>query len=85
MINVQEDVMTYTLKSNLGDLLKDAVAVQVLEKNAPGISTHPMIGLAKGMALETLLALPQARQFGITKEMVLKVLAEIETEKKKKQ
>jgi len=75
--------MAYTLKSKLGDLLKDAVAVKVLEKNAPGITTNPMIGLAKGMALDALLSLPQAKQYGITKEMVLKVLAEIETAKKK--
>lgn len=74
--------MAYTLKSKLGDLLKDAVAVKVLEKNAPGITTNPMIGMAKGMALDTLLTLPQAKQFGITKEMVLKVLAEIEAKKK---
>lgn len=75
--------MPYTLQSKLGDLLKDAVAVKVLEKYAPGITTNPMIGLAKGMALDALLALPQAKQYGITKEMVLKVLAEIETQKKK--
>lgn len=83
MMKVQEDEMTYTLESNLGDLLKDAVAVKVLERNAPGITTHPMIGLVKGMALDALLAMPQVRQFGITKEMALKVLAEIEAEKKK--
>lgn len=75
--------MIYTLQSKLGDLLNDAVVVRVLEKNAPGISTNPMIGLAKGMALDGLLSLPQAKQFGITKEMVLKVLAEINAQKKK--
>ncbi|PKN98371.1 MAG: hypothetical protein CVU42_12635 [Chloroflexi bacterium HGW-Chloroflexi-4] len=75
--------MSYTLKSKLGDLLKDAVAVKVVEKYAPGITTNPMIGLAKGMALDALLAMPQAKQYGITKEMVLRVLAEIETIKNK--
>jgi hypothetical protein len=76
--------MAFTLKSIVGDLLKDKVAVKVLEKYAPGITSNPMIGLAKGMTLDTLLALPQAKQFGITKEMVVKVLAEIEALKKKK-
>jgi hypothetical protein len=76
-----EKFMAYTLQSKLGDLLKDAVAVKVLEKYAPGITTNPMIGLAKGMALDALLSLPQAKQYGITKEMVLKVLAEIEAQK----
>jgi hypothetical protein len=82
-MELKENKMAYTLQSKLGDLLKDAVAVKVLEKNAPGITTNPMIGLAKGMALDALLTLPQAKQFGITKEMVLKVLAEIEAQKKK--
>jgi hypothetical protein len=75
--------MAYTLQSKLGDLLKDAVALKILEKYAPGITTNPMIGMAKGMALDMLLTFPQAKQYGITKEMVLKVLAEIETAKKK--
>ncbi|MHB8089254.1 MAG: hypothetical protein ACYDH2_13510 [Anaerolineaceae bacterium] len=73
--------MAYSLESKLGELLKDAVAVKVLEKYAPGITTNPMIGFAKGMTLDTLLGLPQAKQYGITKDMVLKVLAEIETQK----
>lgn len=73
--------MAYTLESKLGELLKDAVAVKVLEKNAPGITSNPMIGFAKGMTLDTLLSLPQTKQYGITKDMVLKVLAEIETQK----
>jgi hypothetical protein len=73
--------MAYNLQSKLGDLLKDAVAVKVLEKYAPGITTNPMIGLAKGMSLETLLGMPQVKQYGITKELVLKVLAEIEAQK----
>lgn len=75
--------MSYTLKSKLGDLLKDAVAVKILEKSAPGITTNPMIGFARGMSLDALLALPQARQYGITKEMVLKVLDEINQKKLK--
>jgi hypothetical protein len=75
--------MEYTLQSKLGDLLKDAVAVNVLEKYAPGITTNPLIGLAKGMTLDALLNLPQAKQHGITKEMALKVLAEIEIQKSK--
>lgn len=75
--------MSYTLQSKLGELLKDTVAVKVLEKYAPGITSNPMIGLAKGMALDALLALPQAKQYGITKEMVSKVLAEINQQKSK--
>jgi hypothetical protein len=40
-----------------------------------------MIGLAKGMTLKTLIAMPQAKEHGITEEMVSKVLAEINAKK----
>jgi hypothetical protein len=40
-----------------------------------------MIGLAKGMTLKSLVDMPQAKQAGITEEMVLKVLAEINARK----
>jgi len=62
--------------------LKDTNALEVLEKYAPGVSKNPMIGLAKGMTLKALLAMPQAKDAGITEEMVKKVLAEINALKK---
>ncbi len=74
--------MAYTLDTKLGDLLNDTHAVDVLEKHAPGISKNPMIGMAKGMTLKTLLDMPQAKQYGITEDMVQKVLAEINGVKK---
>lgn len=73
--------MAYTLDTKVGDLLKDSGAVQVLERYAPGVSTHPMIGFAKGMTLRSLLAMPQAKQAGITEDMVVKVLGEINARK----
>ncbi|MBN2116463.1 MAG: hypothetical protein JW730_07830 [Anaerolineales bacterium] len=69
--------MAYTLDTTVGTLLDDTGAVKVFEKYVPGISTNPMIGMAKGMTLKSLLAMPQAKQFGITEEMVTKVLAEV--------
>ena len=74
--------MPYTLDSKVGDLLKDKGAVKILEKHAPGVSKNPMIGLAKGMTLKSVLAMPQAKSAGITEEMVKKVLAEINALKK---
>lgn len=74
--------MAYTLDTKVGDILKDVGAVKVFEKYAPGISKNPMIGLAKGMTLKSLVALPQAKQAGVTEEMVKKVLAEINALKK---
>jgi hypothetical protein len=74
---VKENKMAYTLDTKVGELLKDSKAVKVFEKYAPGVSKNPMIGLAKGMTLRSLIAMPQAREHGITQEMVSKVLAEI--------
>ena len=69
--------MPFTMDSKAGDLLKDKRAVEILEKYVPGIAKNPMVTLAKGMSLKSLLAMPQAKQAGLTEEMVKKVLAEI--------
>ncbi|HMR98119.1 MAG: hypothetical protein JNJ96_02245 [Anaerolineales bacterium] len=74
--------MAYTLDTKVGEILKDAGAVKVLEKYAPGISKNPMIGLAKGMTLKTVIAMPQAKDAGLTEDMVKKVLVEINALKK---
>ena len=68
--------MAYTLDTKVGELLKDSEAVKVLEKHAPGISKNPMIGMAKGMTLKAVIAMPQAKQAGLSEEQVTKVLAE---------
>jgi len=44
--------------------------LEILENYAPGVSKNPMIGLAKGMTLKSPLAMPQAKQAGITEDMV---------------
>jgi len=69
--------MTYTLDSKVGELLKDPEAVKIIDRYAPGVSKNPMIGLAKGMALRAVVSMPQAREAGLTEEMIQKVLAEI--------
>ena len=69
--------MKFTLETKLGTLLDSPQAKAIIEKYMPGVSTNPMIGMAKGMSLNMLLATPQAAQFGITKEKVESVLAEI--------
>jgi len=74
--------MAYTLDTTVGTLLDDTGAVKIFEKYVPGISSNPMIGFAKGMTLKALLAMPQAKQAGVTEEMVKKVLAEVNALKK---
>lgn len=73
--------MAYTMDTTVGDILKDTHALEILEKHAPGISKNPMIGLAKGMTLKQILSMPQAKEAGLTEEMVNKVLAEINARK----
>jgi hypothetical protein len=78
---IKEYKMAYTMDSKVGDVLKDTHAVEILEKHVPGISKNPMLGLARGMTLKSILAMPQAKQAGLTEEMVTKVLAEINAHK----
>lgn len=73
--------MAYTLDTKVGDILKDTRAVEILERHAPGISKNPMVSMASGMTLRSILAMPQAKQYGITEEMVQKVLAEVNARK----
>ena len=78
----KERMMAYTMETKVGDILKDTQAVEILEKHAPGISKNPMIGMAKGMTLKQIVSMPQAKQAGLTEEMVVKVLGEINGLKK---
>ena len=73
--------MAYTMDTTVGELLKDSHAVEVLEKHVPGVSKNPMIGMASGMTIKSLLAMPQAQQYGITEEKVKAVLDEINKRK----
>ncbi|MFT3890011.1 MAG: hypothetical protein QM730_00115 [Anaerolineales bacterium] len=73
--------MAYTMDTKVGEILKDTHAVDVLEKYVPGVSKNPMVGLASGMTIKSLLAMPQAQQYGITEEKVKKVLDEINGKK----
>jgi hypothetical protein len=74
--------MAYTMDTTVGAILEDTGAVKVLEKHVPGISKNPMIGMAKGFTLKQILSMPQAKEFGLTEDMVKKVLAEINAIKK---
>jgi hypothetical protein len=69
--------MAFTLDTTLGQLLDDPQAKAVLDKHLPGVSTHPMVAMAKGMSLNMILSMPQAAQVGLTKEKVEMVLAEV--------
>jgi hypothetical protein len=69
--------MKFTLDTTLGEILDHPQAKTILDQYVPGASTHPMIGMARGMSLKMILALPQAAQLGLTQEKAEAVLAEI--------
>ena len=69
--------MAFTLDTTFGALLNDPKAKAVLDKHLPGVSSNPMVAMAKGMTLNMLLAMPQAAQLGLTKEKAEAILAEI--------
>ncbi|WP_081771689.1 enoyl-CoA hydratase-related protein [Paraburkholderia nodosa] len=49
----EKTLMSYSIESTVGDLLESAAAKAIVEKHLPGISSHPQIGMARGMALTT--------------------------------
>ncbi|MCG7322313.1 hypothetical protein ACF3NS_02425 [Arsenicicoccus cauae] len=64
------DISTTTI----GDLLKDPQAVEIFDKHAPGLTSHPMIGMAKGMKAEKAMKMasgkiPQSRLDAIVSEI----------------
>ena len=69
--------MQFTMDSTLAALLDEPMAKSVLDKYVPDLGKNPMVSMVKGMSLSKLLAMPQAAQFGLTKEKVQTVLDEI--------
>lgn len=69
--------MTFTLETTIGQLLDDPQAKAVVEKYVPGLAANPMVAMIKGASLNMLLAMPQAAQYGLTKEKVQAILDEV--------
>jgi len=69
--------MTFTMDTTLGTLLDLPQAKAVIDQYLPGVSSNPMIGMARGLTLNMILAMPQAAQLGLTKEKVETILAEV--------
>lgn len=69
--------MAITLDTPLSTLLDDPQAKKILEQYVPGISTNPMLGMIRGLTLNMILSMPQAAQFGITKDKAEALLVEV--------
>ena len=69
--------MAFTLDTTLGTILGNPQAKAVLDSYLPGVSTNPMVAMAKGFSLRAVLAMPQAAQFGLTEAKAQEILTEI--------
>lgn len=69
--------MKFTMDTTLGEILAHPQAKPVVDKYLPGVADNPMLSMAKGMTLNMILSLPQAAQFGLTKEKVQQILDEV--------
>lgn len=69
--------MPYSLDSTVGEIIRDPRAREIMDKYAPGVSSNPMIGMAKNWTIKNILAMPQAKSAGLTIEKVQQVLDEI--------
>jgi hypothetical protein len=69
--------MPLSLDSTLGDLLDNPQAKAVFDQQLPGVSDNPIVVIARDMPLNVILSLPQAAQYGLTKEKAEAMLAEI--------
>jgi len=69
--------MRYDLdKTTLGTMLEDPEVVAILEKHAPGITSNPMIGMAKGLTVNQALVMGQGMLGG--PEVIARIRAEAE-------
>lgn len=65
----------WSIDSKIGDLVKDPVVAELLEKLVPGITTNPQTKMAHGMTLKKVAVFPQA---GITKEKLVEIDAALQ-------
>jgi hypothetical protein len=69
--------MALTTDSKLGELFADPRFVAIFDKHIPGLSSNPMVPMAKNLAIKYLLKQPQAKGLGFTADKVDLILAEI--------
>lgn len=69
--------VAFNLDTPLGTLLDNPQAKTLIDQYFPGMSTNPMIGMVRGMTINSLLAMPQAAQMGLTKEKAEALLVEV--------
>ena len=69
--------MAVTMDSKLGEIFNDPKFLEIFDKHIPGLSSNPMVSVAKNLAIKYLLKQPQAKGMGFTEEKVEAILEEI--------
>ena len=69
--------MTINMDSKLGEIMSDPRYVAIFDKHCPGLSSNPMVAMAKQLSIKYLLAAPQAKGMGFTPDRVNAMIAEI--------
>ncbi len=68
-----------SLDSKIKEIVENPAAKEIVEKHLPGITKNPMVKMAYGMTLRAVSSLRQARQLGITPEVMTKLEEEFKT------
>jgi len=68
--------MAITIDSKLKDVVANPAAVEIMEKYIPGFSSNPQLKLGYRMTFKTISKFPQAKQFGLSDEVLAKLLEE---------
>lgn len=66
--------MSYSIESNLGELLDNPTTKQVLEKAMPGLSNHPQLAMGRGFSLKVVAQFSNGQ---VTPEMLAAVDADL--------
>ncbi len=67
--------MKLTLESKISELLDDEQGRQIVEKHLPGLSSHPMIAMARAMTLGQIVPFSGGQ---ITEERLQAIAADLE-------
>jgi len=69
--------MAISMDSKLGEIFEEPRFVEIFDKHFPGLSSHPMLSVAKELAIKYLLKQPQAKGLGFTQDKVEAIIDEI--------
>lgn len=69
--------MAISMDSKFGEIIGNPQYLEIFDRHIPGLSSNPMVGMAKELAIKYLLKQPQAKGMGFTPEKVEAIIDEI--------